>query len=375
SPDRGAGEGESGGGGSSSGTGRSGRGDDGSRGASSGRSRLARKAAPLTAHVDPAELPEPMLATAALAESAPSEMGEEAWTFEGKWDGVRAIVAVSEGRATLVSRSGRDMTGLYPELQEVAALVQADAAVLDGEVVAYREGRPDFGALQPRMKADPRDAAALAEETPVDLLLFDVLALTVDGTERGLLRTKYTDRRALLRQAVEDGERVRVPGDLGGDLAAALAASTEQRLEGVVAKRNGSVYVAGRRSRQWLKIKHRPTASVVVIGWRESGSREFASLLVALPDAAGELRYAGRVGSGFGDGQMEDLARRLAKLGRKTPPVEDVPGEDRRDARWVRASLVGEVEYAEITAGGRLRHAVWLGVRSDLAPGDLDPTR
>ncbi len=337
--------------------------------ASGKRSTRGRRPTPLAAHVDLAELPEPMLATAQVAETAPAEMGEEAWTFEGKWDGVRAIIAVSEGRTTLMSRSGRDMTGLYPELQEVAGLLNAEAAILDGEVVACVDGRPDFGALQPRMKADPRDAARLAEQAPVELLLFDILSLTIESTERGLQRTRYTDRRALLRQAVEDGELVRVPEDLGEDLEEALARSATEGLEGVVAKRNASHYVAGRRSRQWLKIKHRPTQSVVVIGWRASTSREFASLLVAVPDDAGELRYAGRVGSGFGDGQMEAIAARLGKLERKTPPVDDVPAADRRDASWVRPTLVGEVEYAEITREGRFRHAVWRGLRPDI-PAD-----
>lgn len=346
-------------------------------GASSSKTRRAgslRRAPALTAHVDPAELPEPMLATALAWTDGetPVDLRKGSWTYEGKWDGVRAIVAVSEGKATLVSRSGRDMTGLYPELQEVAGLVHADSAILDGEIVALdAAGRTDFGLLQPRMKADPRDAAALAEEQPVDLFLFDVLALTVEGKERGLQRTAQKDRRALLRQAVEDGERVRVPEDLGSDLGAALAESRANNWEGVIAKRSNSTYQAGRRSRAWLKIKHRPTQDVVVIGWRTSAARPLASLLVAVPDEDGELRYAGRVGSGFDDDALAEIGTRLKRLERKTPPVDDVPAADRRDARWVRASLVGEVEYAEVTAQGRFRHAVWKGWRDDAKPEDV----
>nr|NLD39690.1 ATP-dependent DNA ligase [Actinomycetales bacterium] len=338
-----------------------------------GGARLSRREPAVRAHVDLAELPEPMLATnagSADALDAPELEGTE-WTFEGKWDGVRAIVAVSDGRVTLVSRSGRDMTGLYPELQELAELLQADAAVLDGEVVAMVGERPDFGRLQPRMQADPRDAAALAEEEPVDLLLFDLLALTVEGEERRLQRTRYADRRALLRHAVVDGRRVRVPQDLGTDLAPALAESRQRNLEGVIAKRTDSTYQAGRRSRAWLKIKHRPTQDVVVIGWRSSEAREFSSLLLAVPDGGRELRYVGRVGSGFGEEDLAEISGKLARLARKTPPVDDVPEVDQRDAQWVRPTLVGEIEYAEVTSGGRVRHAVWRGWRPDVPAGEV----
>lgn len=334
-----------------------------------------RLAAPLAAHVDPTALPEPMLATPLTwtgGGEPPAELRRDEWVYEGKWDGVRAIVAVSDGRATFVSRSGRDMTGLYPELQEVATLLHAHAAVLDGEVVALApDGRTDFGRLQPRMTADAHDAAALAAAQPVDLFLFDVLTLTVEGKERRLQRTRYRDRRALLRQAVADGERVRVPDDLGTDLDAALATSLARRWEGVIAKRADSTYQPGRRSRAWLKVKHRPAQDVVVIGWRESSARPLASLLVAVPDAAGALRYAGRVGSGFDDAALAEISARLGPIERNAPAAPDVPAADRHDAHWVTPRLVGTAEFAEVTAQGRLRHAVWKGWRPDVDPADV----
>ncbi|HZK04478.1 MAG TPA: ATP-dependent DNA ligase [Actinomycetaceae bacterium] len=323
----------------------------------------------LTAHVDITGLPEPMLATTTTLDDVGDDLRAGEWTFEAKWDGVRAIVAVSEGRVSLVGRSGRDITGLYPEAQELAGLLHADAAVLDGEIVAFAADRPDFARLQPRMRADPRDAARLSEETPVDLLLFDILALTIDGTEQRLQRTPYGDRRDLLREAVDDGERVRVPDDLGTDLVAAVRRSRERRLEGVVAKRNDSTYQAGRRSKTWLKIKHRPAQEVVVIGWRTSEARDVASLLVAVNDANGRLVYAGRVGSGFSEAQLRELEGKLERIERKTPAV-DVPAEDRRDARWTRPALVGEVEYSELTPGGRMRHPVWRGLRDGADPAE-----
>ncbi|MEA4944872.1 MAG: ATP-dependent DNA ligase [Propionicimonas sp.] len=317
----------------------------------------------------PAVVPSPMLATP----GRPAELDDgEEWALEVKWDGVRAICLVADGQVRLVSRNGSDVTALYPELAELADAVVADAAILDGEIVALdRAGRPDFSLLQQRINPDPRRAAELRRRVPVTLMLFDVLSLTVDGTERQLLRTPYRTRREVLAAAVTPSDRIRVPSGFDGDLATALAHSRDQGLEGVVAKRLDSVYRPGQRSRQWLKFKHRSHQAVVVIGWRLDDRERLRSLLMAVPGDDGELHYAGRVGSGLPVGRLAEFERKLQRIERKTPPVEDVPATEQRDARWVTPRLVGEVNHAGVTPAGRLRQPAWRGWRPDVGVGEV----
>ncbi len=324
---------------------------------------------PVGAAQAPVELPAPMLATL----GTPGELDDgEAWALEPKWDGVRAICRVADGRVRVVSRNGIDVTQRYPELAELADAVLADAATLDGEIVALdRQGRPSFSLLQQRMNTDLRRAPRLRESVPVTLMLFDVLALTVDGAERSLLRTPYRSRREILAAAVRETDRIRVPDAFEGDLAAALAQSRERHLEGVVAKRMESVYLPGRRSGQWIKFKHRRHQAVVVVGWRVGDDGRLRSLLVALPGEDGELHYVGRVGSGIPPSELAELERKLERIERKTPPVSDVPQSEQRDARWVSPKLIGEVGYAKLTPQGRLREPTWRGWRPDLDPADV----
>ena len=311
-----------------------------------------------------------MLATLA----APSDLGgEDEWAFEMKWDGVRVIAHVDDGRVQLFSRKGRDETARYPDLVPDLRALGLEQAILDGEIVVLDAGgAPNFGLLQPRINLTrPADITAAAAKAPAQLLLFDLLGL--DG--HSLLRRRYEERRELL-DAIQPpaGSRVQVPPVFEGDLSAALDASLGLRLEGVVAKKRGSVYQPGRRARTWLKIKHRHTQSVVIGGWRPGqGNREgmIGALLMGIPDGE-RLVYVGRVGSGFADAGLAEAMRRLEPLARPDASLADVPAEDARDANWVEPTLVGEVFYGERTSTGRLRHPVWRGWRDDLSPADVD---
>ncbi|SLN00168.1 ATP-dependent DNA ligase clustered with Ku protein, LigD [Brevibacterium yomogidense] len=183
----------------------------------------------------------------------------------------------------------------------------------------------------------------------------------------------YTQRRSLLTDRLEPGSHVQVPDDLGVPLHTALDVSLELGLEGIVAKHVDSDYRSGRRSENWVKIKHEKHQEVIVIGWREGhGSRAhtFGSLLLAVP-IDGTLHYAGRAGSGFDDEELDALHTRLARMRRKTPAATDVPTEDRRDATWVSPKLVGEVRHSGLTRDGRLRHPVWRGLRPDKEPDEV----
>jgi bifunctional non-homologous end joining protein LigD len=304
----------------------------------------------------------PMLAT--LADEAPRT---DEWSFEIKWDGIRALVVVEAGEVSLTSRLGNDLSGRYPELHGLADVLDTPV-LLDGEVVAFDdEGRPSFETLQQRMHvADPRRQAKFAAEVPVALMVFDVL--WHDG--RSLLDAPYVERRGVLESLALQGRSWQTPAAAHGatDGAAMVAASRELGLEGVVAKRSASRYEAGRRSRQWLKVKHRRRQELVVGGWIEGqGSRRttVGALLVGWFDDDGDLHYAGRVGSGFSARDLERWQGLLAERAVDAPTFVDgrhVP----RDARFVRPDLVVEVQFTEWTADGRLRHPVMLGRRDDV---------
>jgi len=313
------------------------------------------------------ELIRPMMATAGTLPPPGAEDGR--WAYEMKWDGVRAVVYVEGGRVRVMSRNDRDVTASYPELRELGESLGSTACVLDGEIVAFGpEGRPSFGALQQRMHvANAAQARRLAQQVPATLLLFDVLHL--DG--RSLVGLPWRERRKVLESLELDGPRWQTPPYFPGDGVSALATSSAQGLEGIVAKRVDSSYEPGRRSRAWVKVKNIRTQEVVVGGWKPGEGRRAAtigSLLLGVM-RGGELRYAGHVGTGFSDAVLRDLTSRVRRLERPGSPFADeVSRKDAKDARWVEPRLVGEVAYGEWTKDGRLRHPSWRGLRPDKSP-------
>ncbi|WP_236835078.1 non-homologous end-joining DNA ligase [Blastococcus sp. KM273129] len=314
---------------------------------------------------EPAGLPLPMLAV-------PGELpaDDDGWGYEFKWDGVRAVAGVRDGRLVLASRKGGDITVRYPEVARLPGALAGRDVVVDGEIVLMdARGRPDFGALQSRMHRTGPEVSRLAAAAPVTYLVFDLLAL--DGTD--LRGRPYGERRALLDDLAPAGGRWVVTPWFPGSGAQVRAASEENGLEGIVAKRLASPYRDGARSPEWRKVKNVSTQSVVVGGWRPGQGRRagtIGSLLVGVPDDDGRLVYVGHVGTGFGDQDLRDLQRLLTR--RSSSPFDGaLPREITRDAQWVEPDLVGEVGYAVWTAEGRLRHPVWRGVRDDLEPDDV----
>ena len=308
-----------------------------------------------------------MLATAG---ELPSAADEEAWAFEMKWDGVRAIVYV-DGDVRVLTRNDREVGATYPELRGLADVLAGTPVVLDGEIVALDEaGRPSFGQLQARMHVQ-HPSSALRTQVPVSLLVFDVLH--VGGEPQ--LSTTYDRRRALLEDLGLAGPSWATPPAFEGDGAAALDASRAQGLEGVLAKRRVSTYLPGRRSRDWIKVKHIRMQEVVVGGWSPGEGRRaggLGSLLLGVPDDRGRLVYAGHVGTGFSDRVLADLMTRLTALEQPAPPFADeVPRAHAKGARWVAPVLVGEVAFSEWTRDGRMRHPTWRGLRPDKEPGEV----
>ena len=306
----------------------------------------------------------PMLA---VAGDLPAD--DEQWAFEVKWDGVRALTYVDGGVLRMESRNLLDITPRYPEVHGLVETLGSIGAVLDGEVVTFDdEDRPSFQLLQARMHVTSVHEVRLRMAThPVVYMVFDVLWLAGEST----VGLPYTERRRLLAQLELEGPAWRVPAHHIGDGEAMLAASQERGLEGVLAKRLDSVYEPGRRSRSWRKVKNVRRQEVVVGGWLEgTRNREgrIGALLVGYYDGDA-LRFAGKVGTGYTDRTLEELAAILAPLARDTSPFADkVPY---RQAHWVEPVLVAEVEFTEWTAGGTLRHPSYKGLRDDKASQDV----
>lgn len=320
---------------------------------------------------------DPMLAengTPAIARS----LSSPSWV-EVKWDGIRAMGTWADGRMRLHARRGTDITDRYPELTaDGAPFLPVADAVVDGEIVAFdAHGRPSFSLLQNRMHLTrPREIEREVVRTPIVYMLFDLLRL--DGHD--LTDMPLRERRTLLDDVIADLDAPLQIPPVFDDVDAALDASREFGLEGVVVKDPRSRYRPGQRSPAWLKLKHTRMQEAVIVGIRPGkGDREstLGSLLLAVPDPSGSgggptrLRYVGRVGSGFTDRILHDLLARLEPLRVPKAPLGGVPGPDASDALWVRPELVGEVEFANWTPDGVLRHARWRGLRPDKSPDEI----
>jgi bifunctional non-homologous end joining protein LigD len=320
------------------------------------------------ADTDPLPLVRPMLASPG---ALPPPEQEQRWAFEMKWDGVRSVVYLDRGDLRVLTRNDREVAATYPELAGLARQLRDHRMILDGEVVAFDgAGRPSFGELQARMHVRA-PGRALLDRVPVSLLVFDLLH--IDGTS--LVGAPYDERRSVLEGLDLAGDRWAVPPAFDGQGAEALAASKAQGLEGVLAKRHDSVYLPGRRSPHWVKVKHVRMQEVVVGGWSPGAGRRqggIGSLLLGVPDEDGRLVYAGHVGTGFSDRVLADLGTRLRAAERSTSPFADeVPRAHAKDAHWVTPRLVGEVTFSEWTRDGRMRHPSWRGLRPDKEPEDV----
>jgi bifunctional non-homologous end joining protein LigD len=291
------------------------------------------------------------------------------WLHEVKWDGMRVLVELAGGRLRLVSRNENDVTVSFPELASLADACGGHDFLLDGEIVAFTDGVPVFGALADRMHVrNRRKAEQAAARNPVTLLVFDLLSL--DGLD--ITALSLSERRAALESLCLDSRHWRVPPayDDGEVLRRATLA---QGLEGVVSKRRSSTYRFGARTEDWLKFPHRPSGSYVVGGWRrETGSSSRLGALLVGEVTPDGLRYRGRVGSGVTGRAASTLRSVLAGRVQEGPPfLDEVPREDATGTTWVEPHVVVDVASLGMTPQGRLRQPAYLGVRDDLAPEDL----
>jgi bifunctional non-homologous end joining protein LigD len=321
---------------------------------------------------DEAAEPMPEKIVPMMARTGTLPRDDEHWAFEVKWDGVRAICHSEPGRMRLHSRNLLDITPRYPEVGRLNRALSHHRAVLDGEIVALdAEGKPSFGALQRRMHVGSESTVRrLAKEAPVTYVIFDLLWL--DG--HSLMDLPYSERRARLAELeLGDGGRWRVPDYVVGHGEQLLAATAQQGLEGVIAKRLDSPYEPGRRTPCWLKIKNVDRQEVVVGGWVPGDGKRrdrIGALLVGVRDDDGALRHVGRVGTGFTEAELDRLAEKLRPLEREDSPFAPGGPKIPRGAVFADPELVAEVEFREWTDGGQLRAPSYKGLRDD-KPAEL----
>jgi bifunctional non-homologous end joining protein LigD len=299
-----------------------------------------------------------------LAKLAPLPANDEGWATEVKWDGVRALAYCRPGRLELQTRNLNVVTSQYPEVRRLSRQLGARDAVLDGELVAFdEEGRPSFERLQQRIhQTDPNIVRRRMKTHPVTYVLFDLLHL--DG--RNLIDEPYALRRELLEGLGLDGESWQTPGYSVGHAKELLAASAERHLEGLVLKRLDSRYAPGKRNGAWLKVKTVGRQEFVIGGWAPGEGRRrnrIGAILLGAHDDEGELQYAGKVGTGFSERDLDELLARLRPLARKSSPFAGRRGP--RSANFVEPELVAEIEFRELTAEGMVRHGSFKGLRED----------
>lgn len=284
-----------------------------------------------------------------LASASRDPFDDPAWTYEVKWDGYRALVLVTGDGVEIRSRSGRDVTAEYPELGNLRRLVLCQEAVLDAEIcILDAEGRASFQALQ-------------RHDGTATLVVFDVLY--ADG--RWVTDRPLAERRELLAAIVapEAPPRMVLSEQVPGRGTALHGAALERGIEGTVAKRLDAPYRPGQRTRDWVKVKARNEETVLIGGWSEGeGSRRstVGSLLVGRPEAGG-LVFTGMVGSGLTEATARDLRARLDAAARADSPFT-TPPPPAAGTHWVEPALWCRVAYVEMTAEGRMRAPVFLGM-------------
>jgi bifunctional non-homologous end joining protein LigD len=301
-----------------------------------------------------------------LARSGQLPPREKQFGFEVKWDGIRTILFADHAHVELRGRNGTDFTPRYPEVRDLGRALGSRRIVLDGEVVAFDDdGRPSFERLQSRMHlASDSAVRRRMRDIPATYVIFDLLYLDGHTT----MALSYEERRKLLDELDLNGPAWRTPAYHRGEGKALLDATKDLGIEGIVAKRLDGPYTPGARASHWIKVKNVRTQDVVIGGWtRGEGGRSssLGSLAVGVMEGE-ELRYAGKVGTGFTEQTLAILKRELEPLRRDTSPFTG--RQPPRGTIFVEPSLVAHVEFREWTGSGTLRAPSFKGLRPDVSP-------
>jgi DNA ligase D-like protein (predicted polymerase)/DNA ligase D-like protein (predicted ligase)/DNA ligase D-like protein (predicted 3'-phosphoesterase) len=318
----------------------------------------------LTERIDDSEsimehIPEPMLAD--VSKTVPT--GKK-YSYEIKWDGIRAIIAIENEKVVIKSRSGRDISYSFPELQDIHKSFEMESGIFDCEIVSMDEqGRPVFSQVISRMHTQGKDKILQrSKSSPVYCYVFDCLSL--DGKD--ITKLPLKKRKAWLRSVIKNGGHYRYSEDIpnGKDL---YEAAKKMDLEGIMAKDIDHAYFPGQRSRAWLKIKFRTTDDCIILGYTK-GQGDRSALFGAIHLGkleAGKMKYMGKVGTGYNVEKMKILLKRFLNTPQGTKIVQDKI-ESEKDTTWLEPVLHCEIEYASLTNNGTYREPVFKKMRDDL---------
>ncbi len=303
----------------------------------------------------------PMLAT--LTKQV---FSDPAWVYEPKLDGQRSLLWRRGSKVRLITRNEKDRTSNYPDLSAAILRDETPPLIADGEIVAFEGNVTSFSRLQGRMQ-NARPSTAQITAVPVYFYLFDLIWF--DGYDLSAL--PLVARKSLLREVLAFDDPIRYSEHLDQEGESAFRAACEKGWEGLVAKRAASPYVHA-RSHDWLKFKCSNEQEFIVIGWTEPrGARSGLGALLVGYHEEGQLRFGGKVGTGFGEQELTRLSARLRRLERSTSPLRDTKGIAMKGVHWVRPELVAQVGFAEWTPDGKLRHPRYLGLRNDKSPAQV----
>jgi len=302
---------------------------------------------------------DPMLAR--IAQKPPDS---EDYIYEVKWDGIRALISLDEGEIKIHGRNRMDITKQFPELLIAEQALRATSGLFDGEIVCLdADGRPNFRNVIHRMQQKSEGGIERAKaKHPAVCYVFDCLYL--DG--RAIVSEPLTRRREWLADVIKKDSAYRV-SEVVEEGAALFEAVKQLGLEGIMAKQRNGAYLPGKRSDSWLKIKTRQTLECAIIGYtRGKGDRESSFGALHLAQTNGdELKYLGKVGTGFDDPSMKTVFAELEKLTTIKRPIKEKPLDDARSI-WIEPKLMCEVQFASLTKDGMLREPVFVRLRPDL---------
>jgi bifunctional non-homologous end joining protein LigD len=302
-----------------------------------------------------------------LATLTRDRFSDPEWLFERKLDGERCLTFADSDGVRLLSRNQHEISTTYPEIAAaVAAQVTAPGQILDGEIVAFRDGATSFSQLQQRLGL-VHPSESLVSSVPVTYYIFDILY----SGGKDVRSLPQLERKELLRQVLSFDDPLRYTEHRGRDGEKYYAQACKDGWEGLIAKRAAAPYRAG-RTRDWLKFKCENAQEFVIGGYTDpQGSRQgLGALLLGYYDPDGRLNYAGKVGTGFSENVLRQLHSTLSTLARDTPPY-DVGRLPRAHVHWVEPRLVAEVGFSEWTTDGQLRHPRYQGLRDDKEPAEV----
>lgn len=300
-----------------------------------------------------------------LAQSSEAFDSED-FLWEPKWDGTRTIAFVGE-KLRLQNRRLQDFTHRYPELK-LKEDIDAKEAILDGEIVVLREGKPDFRRLQTREHiGDETRTELLSKTTPATLMAFDLLYLNGEL----LIDRQLIERKKKLEEIVRESPRILISRHVETFGKRYFEEVRRMGLEGAMAKRKSSTYQIGKRSRDWLKVKAIKTLDCVIVGYTpgEGWRSEYFGALALGVYHEGKLEFIGKVGTGFDEESLRSLSPMLKARELKTKPVEAEPPYE---VRWTKPELVCEVKYLELTPSLKLRAPSFRRLRFDKAPEECE---